>query len=344
MSLKINKSQKMDDILKKFPNNLTQLQYEELSKEATEYLINKWNIYILQSNLSDTHKNTMKKACKLYLEKMFRLGFIDKDNIKYVLELLENNIRGFSKVDHDYAAWDEFSGIIKYNESNSFTEERAIRTIFHEFNHSLIRLKLEGRNPIFEISKDSHGHIKLNNKSMKITLPNYQNISGILDEYLAEEMAQQLWYEDDRNRPPKTIVTQYGGLQFGRPIYSNLESGYNRCYQQVTEEFLKNIKGVNTVNNNSNEKRARALFRVCLSNDDIDIATSLYKQYNSTDERHKRKLFITLGNIVGRVGNNKITLSELCYTDSEIFEILEREHIKENHTITIRNREDIEER
>lgn len=344
MTLKINKNKKMEDILLKCSDNLNEIQYKVIYSEACEYLKNKWNELIMKSDLTDSYKSLMKKASVLYLEKMYKLGFINKENIKYILELLENNITGFEQIYNEpnvYAAWRRTSGKIGYNENKNVSEDRAIRTIFHEFNHTLISRKLEGKNPIFE----SGGHFEIKDlkkslKSRKITLPNHKDIAGILDEYLAEEMAQQLWYEDDAKRPEKTVATPFGGLKFDRQIYSNLEPGYNRCYQQIMEEFLKNIRGINTSNNNTNEKRARALFNVCLSKSNMEITSALYKQYNSNDERHKRKLFITLGNIVGRVGNNKIISSELCYSDSEIFNILGSEHINdENHRIKIQKRD-----
>lgn len=334
MSIKISKSIRMEDIIKKYPDELNNIQSEVLFREGFEYLIDKWNKLCSGNELDENTRRLIMKSCELYLKKMKTLGFINNKNIKYIFELLEKNIRGFStNFISDYASWNGQTGDLIYNKNNNFSEDRAIRTIFHEMNHALTTRRLDGINPFVSVDKSHYERKKIRTgiaQESNLKIPGL-HIAGILGEYLAEEMAHQLWYEEDSKRPAKTITTSFG-INFGEPIYSNLDAEYNRAYQQIIEDFLKNIKGINTKDNDTNEKRARALFNFCLRDGNDDIIVDLFNQYNSSNNEHKRKIFRTLGNISSRICyKNGIIPAAYCYTDSDIFNLLHRDCIQLEH-------------
>ena len=342
MAIKIPKRDTISGKIKEYNElDYSEENYEKFYSDAYKILIGKWDEYVKNSNLSENYKNVFKYAYTSYLKKLKKMDFINPENITYIFEILDKNITSFCSRDNgDYAAWDHGSGQIVINPTNldGKTQEYIIRIIYHEITHALINRKISGLNPILEKYENRERTRIKKNPPIKIKNRS-KNIGGFFHELLAEEMAQQLWYEED-NRPEKT--TQPPGLigfQPDRVIYSNYGPGYNRCYQQLGEEFAKNLTNINTPENNTNEKRLKVLLKLCLT-PDVNILDTIYNNYCNPDEIHKAKLFDTMGYIVGRAGKggrddvegNKYLVnmrnymnSGNIYSDRELFRVLEND-------------------
>lgn len=345
MGIKILKRDTISEKIREYNElDYSQENYERFYSEAYKILIGKWDEYVKNSNLSEDYKNILKYAYTSYLEKLKKMDYINPENITYIFEILDKNITSFSgRNNGNYAAWDHGSGQIVINPNNleRKTPEEIIRIIYHEMTHALINRKISGENPYFE-KRESEERVKIKAKtSIKIqsTRKQADRIQGFLHELLAEEMAQQLWYED-RERPEKTEqVAGLIGFQPDRTIYSNYGPGYNRCYQQLGEEFAKNLTNINTPQNNTNEKRLKALLKLCLTPTE-NVLDTIYNNYCNPDEKHKAKLFSSLATVVGRVGSGrrddaekdkyianmkKFMNSGVLYTDRELFRVLEND-------------------
>jgi len=344
MAIRIPKRDTISGKIKEY-NELgySEEKYERFYSDATRILTEKWDEYAKNSNLSENYKNILKYAYTSYLKKLKKMDFIDPENITYIFEVLDKNITSFSSRNSGgniYAVWGSTDGQIAINteKCKTMSQEEITRIIFHEMTHALINRKISGENPAFENTENVNhntmhfkakigtkiGYVKIKNKREEANC-----IDAFLKELLAEEMAQQLWYEDD-NRPARTeqpagII----GFQPDRVIYSNYGPGYNRCYQQLGEEFAKNLTNINTPENNTHEKRLKALLKLCL-NPNVDVLDTIYNGYCNPDEAHKAKLFSALGNVTSRAGGassggRALIDTSLIYADGELFRILEED-------------------
>ena len=277
------------------------------------------------------------------MKKLKKMDFINPENITYIFEVLDKNITSFSSRNSGgniYAVWGPGDGQIAVNteKCKTMSQEEITRIIYHEMTHALINRKISGENPAFENTENVNhntmhfkakigakiGYVKIKNKREEANC-----IDAFLKELLAEEMAQQLWYEDGdrpaRTEQPAGII----GFQPDRVIHSNYGPGYNRCYQQLGEEFAKNLTNINTPENNTHEKRLKALLKLCL-NPNVDVLDTIYNGYCNPDETHKAKLFSALGNVTARAGGagsggRALVDTSLIYTDGELFRILEED-------------------
>ena len=344
MSIKIIKKETINDKLREYDETArTPDIYERLYSDCTKILIEKWDEYAKRSNLSEKYKNILKYAYTSYLEKLKKLDFINPENITYILEILDKNITSFSNRDNGaYAAWGHDGGlVINQNWLDGKSQEYITKIIYHEMTHSLINRKISGINPVLESTGYTRHHIEKGGQFKNLKLKNEReradSISGFLHELLAEEMAQQLWYENDvrpeRTEQPAGLI----GFQPDRVIYSNYGPGYNRCYQQLGEVFVENLKNINTPENDTNEKRLKALLKLCL-NPNVNVLDTIYNNYRNPDETHKAKLFGALGHVVGRAGKGgkddvvgqeyilrtKYLMDQgYIYADQELFNVLE---------------------
>lgn len=341
MAIKIPKCDTISEKIKEYSElEYSEENYERFYSDATKILMKKWDEYAKKSNLSENYKRVLKYAYTSYVEKLKRLRFINPENITYIFEILDKNITSFSNRDNRaYAAWEHNGGGLVINQKNleGRSQDYVTRIIYHEMTHALINRKINGLNPV--IDDGVPDRFKINAKKPTTIKKRTNQITGFLHELLAEEMAQQLWYEEG-NRPERT--TQPPGLigfQPDRAIYSNYGPGFNKCYQQVGEEFVKNLTNINTPENNTNEKRLKALLKLCLT-PDANILDIIYNNYCNPDEIHKAKLFDTIGYIVGRAGKGgtndpvgqkfidnmrRLMAEGVIYTDRELFGILEED-------------------
>lgn len=342
MVIKIPKRDTISEKTKEY-NELeySEENYERFYSDASKILMEKWDEYARKSNLSEKYRRVLKYAYTSYVEKLKKLGFINPENITYIFEILDKNITSFSNRDNGaYGAWEHNDGRVVINQKNleGRSQDYVTRIIYHEMTHALINRKISGVNPV--IDKGVHReNVKINAKMPTKIKKRTNQISGFLHELLAEEMAQQLWYEEG-NRPERTIQPP-GTIKFqpDRVIYSNYGPGFNRCYQQVGEEFVKNLTNINTPENNTNEKRLKSLLKLCLT-PDANILDIIYNNYCNPNEIHKAKLFDTMGYIVGRAGKGgtkdpvgqsfidnmrRLMAEGVIYTDRELFGILEED-------------------
>lgn len=338
MAIRIPKRDTISDKIKEY-NELgyTEENYERFYSDATRILTEKWDEYAKNSNLSEKYKKVFKYAYTSYLKNLKKMDFINPENITYIFEVLDKNITSFSSRNNgEYAAWGNQNGQIVINpekcEGDRKSQEDIIRIIYHEMTHALINRKISGINPMMEKTDVTHSRIKKGAQFKGIKIDNKSQadrISGFLHELLAEEMAQQLWYENG-NRPARTEqLAEIIGFQPDRVIYSNYGPGYNRCYQQLGEEFAKNLTNINTPENNTHEKRLKALLKLCL-NPNVDVLDTIYNGYCNPNEKHKAKLFSALGNVVARAGGTSsggraLVDTSLIYADGELFRILEED-------------------
>lgn len=351
MSMRIERQDTVKRKIDEYSQNTehTEEEYEKLFLDCSSILKAKWDGFCNNSNLSEKYKRVIGYAYTSYVKKLKKLGFINSENITYILEILDKNITSFCSkpIEGAYGSWGHGNGQIAINPSmcgDGSNQEFIIKVIYHKMTHALINFKINGSNPVLENTGHKYSHIEKGKRFKNLKLKNNrekaEGIKGFLHELLAEEMAQQLWYENG-DRPERTEqIAGIIGFKPDRVIYSNYGPAYNRCYQQLGEEFVKNLTNINTPENNTHEKRLKALLKLCLT-PSVNIFDTIYDNYCNPDETHKAKLFGTLGFVVGRAGKggrddvegNKYLAIMKCnmdtgyiYTDRELFGILEKDY------------------